>query len=227
MAMVCCDGGDSGWTVLLHRYYYSECFDSIVNIDGVLDWPLKDKKGCWVGLNPWPWPQDLPIKPLAERSVLFGFHGAIGLGTRRWKMCEELKRTADLLPVARGCVSSPGCMPYRDYCKELTEFRIGLNMAWSGTESCLHVKGRVLEYGWAGCCLLENKDSWTKSWFTPGEDYVEYDDKADAANKVRLLNENGRLIAQEIADNLRRKVSEQHNATKFWTRVLDEVGVKI
>jgi hypothetical protein len=223
--MICCDGGDVGWERLLHRYHDGNCFDLMVDIDGVLDWPLKDKPGCFVGLNPWPWPADLPIKALSRRSVDFGFHGALGLGSRRWQMCEELKRTAGLSVHARGCVSDPCTMPYNEYARRISEFKIALNMAWSGMETCLHVKGRVLEYGFAGCCLLENRGSWAKEWFTPGVDYIEYEDAGHAAGLAQeLLADLHR--SQVFADNLRKKVNEQYNAERFWTSVLGKAGIK-
>ena len=222
--MICCDGGDYGWEPLLHRYYDGGCFDCMVNIDGVLGWPLKDKKNCFVGLNPWPWPKDLSIKPLSERSVNFGFHGALGLGSRRWQMCRDLFVTAGLSAHARDCVSSPTCMPYAEYARRISEFKIALNMAWSGLETCLHVKGRVLEYGFAGCCLLENRGSWTREWFEEGEDYWSYTDAADAARWAKVLLDD-LPMAQAVADNLRKKVSEQYSAEKFWSSVVKKVGV--
>ena len=222
---VCLDGGDVGWRLPLLYYAERECFDAHVNIDGVRDWPLAMHKNCAVELAPVAFPTDLPVLPLAGRRVDFGFNGATGEGTRRWKLCKELERTAGLTWLERVCYSKGTCIDYREYCQRLTCMKIALNMAWSGNETVKHVKARVSEAALAGCCLLETAGSCTRDWFEPGHDYVEYESPEDAAAKVRVLL--GDLPrAQVVTDMHRRKVIEQHNPAAFWTRVLSLVGLK-
>jgi spore maturation protein CgeB len=91
---------------------------------------------------------------------------------------------------------------------------------WSGVSEVGQVKGRVLEAGWAGACLLEHADSPTRNWFTPGVDYAVYRDRNEALMAVhQLLYSDRGVTAQRMADNLARRVRAEHSAEIFWGRV--------
>lgn len=219
---VCSDGGDPGWINGLAHYV--DTFSAHVNIDGVKDWPLAGKKNAMVALTPCP-PVEVQVLPLSYRQVDFGYFGSMGVGTKRHALCEELKRTAGLKVWVRKCLSSAAADSYEDYCAHLRCFRISFNTAWSGDEQHTHVKGRVVESGWMGCCLLETAGSKTRDWFTPEVDYWEYEDAAEAAKMVKELLATD--ISQHLADNLRRKAMENHNPRKFWQQACELVGVSI
>ena len=224
---ICSDGGDSGWQKALKHYEKENCFDASINIDGVKDWPASGgNKNAMSALTPCP-PVDPPVlvRPLEDREIAFGYFGSMGIGTKRHQLAEELKRTAGLKTWTRKCLSNPQAATYRTYCQWVSRCRINFNTAWSGDEQHTHVKGRVVESGHLGCCLMETAGSKTRDWFVPGEDYCEYTDAADCAARVKeLLADLPR--AQAMADSLRYKVTTRYNATRFWQQACDMVGVK-
>src|SRR5271165_727395 len=175
---VCSDGGDPGWIKALRYYDARECFDAQVNIDGVKDWPLAGRSNAMVALCPCP-PVNVQVLPLSERPVPFGYTGSMGLGTKRHQLCEQLKVSAGLQVHVRQCLSAKTADPYEEYMRRLASYRISFNTAWSGDEQHTHVKARVSESGWMGCCLLETAGSKTRDWFEPEVDYFEYENAAD------------------------------------------------
>jgi hypothetical protein len=103
---------------------------------------------------------------------------------------------------------------------------MSLNIAWSGTEATLQVKGRVVESALAGCCLLETKGAPTKDWFTPGVDYLEYGDQFEAEQIIRRL-QNEPEATQAMGQALRAKVLNNHTPEKFWNRIFERIGLNV
>ena len=52
-----------------------------------------------------------------------------------------------------------------------------------------HIKGRVLDAGWAGCCLLESAGSPIGDWF-PADSYYIYHDLEEATHLINTLTDN-------------------------------------
>ena len=221
------DGGLPGWESTLYHYDKLQCFDAQVNTDGCLDWPLAGRKCCLSELIPNRYP-DMVTKPLVERSVDFGFSGGTGgPGHPRHEIIEELRRTAGLSFTHRPHFPDkhPGVdavVDYSDYYERMATYKVALNVAHM--PGAKQVKGRVLDAGAAGCCLLENRNSDARHWFVPQEDYLEYESTAGAANQVKWLL-NNLTIAQQMANNLRDKVRKNHAPLVFWGKVLDLVGL--
>lgn len=86
-----------------------------------------------------------------------------------------------------------------------------------------HVKFRVMEAGWAGACLLENKNPITPLWFKPGVHYIEYDDAEHAAQLIRQLDSEPERM-KKIANALHEEVARNHSPRVFWRKALDRIG---
>lgn len=220
MVHFCSDAADYPWHDLLREYHDKGCFSLQVNIDGSNKWP-----GASSGLtmltpvDPLHFPSPLP--PHSARPVVCGFAGNTGGGpnSRRTIILTELleKRAIDMR------VRSPLPFTYEGYCEYLTRCRISLNIAYSGSEQTMQVKGRVIEAAIAGSCVLETKGSPTSEWFEPGRDYLEYESAEEAVDII------GRMpveATQRIADNLRAKIMEKHSPRMFWSTALNRIGVK-
>lgn len=220
MVHFCSDAADYPWHDLLREYHDKGCFSLQVNIDGSSKWP-----GATTGLTlltPVD-PSHFPavISDHKDRSVACGFAGNTGGGpvSRRTMILTELleKRAIDMR------VRSPLPFTYEGYCDYLTHCRISLNIAYSGSEQTMQVKGRVVESAIAGCCVLETKGSPTSEWFEPGVDYLEYESSGQA---VAIINSLTVEETQGFADRLRAKVVDKHLPRMFWSTVMNRIGVK-
>jgi hypothetical protein len=76
-----------------------------------------------------------------------------------------------------------------------------LNVSFTGSGQRHHVKGRVLEAGFAGCALLESEGSLIGNWF-PSDCYVTYKDPRDAADIARDMDDH-------TIERLSRRLSEE------------------
>jgi hypothetical protein len=88
----------------------------------------------------------------------------------------------------------------------------------------MHVKGRIVEAGLAGCCVLDMRGSPTADWFEPGRDYLEYstaDEAADIIERMKLQQ----VECAMMGLRLRRKILDNHTPAHFWRRILDRIGV--
>lgn len=90
----------------------------------------------------------------------------------------------------------------------------------------MQVKGRVIESGLAGACLLENKGAPTDGWFTPGVEYLEYGDQFEAEQIIRRL-ENEPAETQAIGDALRRRILAEHTPKHFWSTIFKRIGFEV
>lgn len=208
------DASDPDWWPLLNQYALHECFDCTVNIDGNPEWPAQEHDLTLLT------PHDprfyLDPRPLVERPIPFGFCGGYASPSRA--------RIINHLIEKRGLVINPRNEQYGhydDYANFMMSCRIIPNVPFSGPDHSMQVKGRVLESGLARCVLLDHEQSAAKRWFTPGVDYVTYSTPESAAEMVDYL-QSIPIRMQEIADNLSRKVRENHSAKQFWDAVFKE-----
>ena len=156
----------------------------------------------------------------AERPYALVFAGNNG-GHIRGALVERLRRCIGFYFKDR----DNDMRSYPAYADFLRNSRVSVNAPFTGSGAARQVKGRVLEAGLAGTCLIEHEASAAKNWFTPHEDYVVYRTKEDAAALAKeLLSDLPR--AQAIALSLQRKVREQHSPEIFWRRIFDAVGLK-
>jgi hypothetical protein len=193
-----------------------------VAIDGSRKWPISDSQmTALTPVDPSTFP---PFRPHAERGIACGYAGnpGSGNGSKRTGMLSALleKKLIDLR------IRSNLPFTYESYCDYLGKCRMSLNIAWSGTEATTQVKGRVIESGLAGACLLETKGAPTSDWFTPGRDYLEYGDQFEAEQIVRRL-ENEPEATQAMGESLRAKVLNNHTPEKFWGRIMERMGINV
>lgn len=216
MVHLCSDAADPPWWPLLREYAAMGCFSLQVAIDGNDNWP-----GAEQGLT-----LLTPVDPAnfqhvpkhTEREIVCGYGGNAGSpgGMRRSILWEVA--THNLLTFRLRDESE-----YEGYCRFLQNCRMSLNAPHTGTEQKMHVKGRVIESGLAGCCLLEVVDSPTNKWFEPGLDYLEYASIDQCRDYVRALSAEE---TERRGERLREKILGAHTPAIFWARVLDRIGLK-
>lgn len=214
----CSDAADQPWWDLLLDYHYAGSFKVQVAIDGNKEWPL-----ALSGLT-----LLTPVehsyfpageRPHAQRNVACGYAGNPGgTGSHRRAILSDLLGTRHIDMRQRSDLP----FTYDGYCEHLMNCRMSLNISYSGTEQAKQVKGRVVESALAGACLLEIKGSPTSDWFTPGEDYFEYESIEDARRLIDELKSQPDLT-QAVAMSLRAKVMRDHAPSVFWGKVMERV----
>ncbi len=220
MVHICSDAGDPPWHDRLAEYHYAGAFALQVAIDGNPNWP-----GAQYGMTALtPINPELfnGMRPHAERPILCGFAGNPGgNGTVRRYLLSEMMLHKSLDVRLR----LEGPETYKACCEYMQECRLTLNTPWTGSGQALHVKGRVLEAGLAGSCLLEFYEAPTNLWFKPNVDYVEFQHAGHAIELVHYFAKNS--AASEIfGRRLREKVLTEHTPIKFWIKVLKRIGVE-
>jgi hypothetical protein len=208
---LCSDATDTPWHPVLQQYANAHCFDVQVSLDGA---------------GP-PAPIDLPMitpvdpTPFAQRGIRdikVGMSGARGDRLR----AETVNFLEDegLLTVRQRVFDNDS---YEDHGRFTARCRILLNGAQTGSGSDrFHIKGRVLEAGWAGCALLENSASPIGSWFPPNC-YLSYDSPQHAADIIR------HTPFEEIearASNLAAAVRELYTAEKIYSTIISETFLR-
>jgi len=223
---ICSDAADPPWWSLLQEYHYAGCFTLQVAIDGSRKWPISDSQmTALTPVDPATFPE---FRPHTERAVACGYAGNAGSGngSKRTGMLEALLAMKPVGKMIDLRIRSNLAHTYESYCDYLTKCRMSLNIAWSGTEAALQVKGRVVESGLAGSCLLETAGAPTKDWFVPGRDYLEYKDQFEAEQIIRRL-ENEPEATQAIGESLRAKVLNEHTPERFWNRIFERIGLNV
>ena len=195
MVHLCGDAGDQGWWNMLELYQQRVCFRVQVSMDGSFETPIAAYENCLIALTPID-PSFFHPRVWAERDVTLGSTSQSGHVTG----IEGLQRHRS--------------DDYQGMCDYYSRCRIITNHAQTGGGRQQHVKGRVVEAGWAGACLLENVGSPTSRWFEPGVDYLEYSDPASAAAEAQ------RSDVEMIAAGFRERVTTEHHPSVFWRDVL-------
>ncbi len=211
---LCFDGAEPVWWQRLQEYYDHGRFALQVNIDGTRTGPIGDR-----GLTLLP-PVDITqySSPAhATRSIPCGFSGGLHAGrediigplVQRWLLSFRERDTV------------AGHELYRAF---LAQCRTGVNDARTGgMTGRLHVKYRASELAAAGCLVLETRGSPLADWFTPGEDYLEYDGVEEAASLIIWAKQNV-AAAEAMAAKARAKVAERQRPEVFWSQVEERLG---
>ena len=218
MVLLSGDLSDPPWWPYLRDFRAAGCFDCIVNFDGNEAWPSGNRDLTM--LTPMSPSFFANQRPLKDRLIPFGFCGGCGSPSRR-EIIDYLVEHAGLQIKPR----EEQYGTYARYARFMLECQLTVNVPHSGSDNAEQVKGRVLEAGLAGTCLLEHEASAARHWFDAGTDYIVYRTKEEAAMIARGLLENVTLM-QETALRLQRKVIENHSPAKFWARVFEAVGVR-
>jgi hypothetical protein len=210
---MCNDAADDPWWDKLIEYDRKACFDVQLSIDGSTHNPIASFTNGLLLLTP---TDDRPFepKPWDERGIRFGFVGGLG-HTQRMDAILTLQAGGGL-----DFRSGPEGRSYDDFARTMCDIRIMPNFPYTGTARYTHVKGRVIEAGLAGCCVLELKGAPTSHWFMPGMDYLEYERPSD----IVALLEDERTPFAEIAERFHRRVVTEHHPRIFWDKVLEKAG---
>lgn len=210
---ICGDGADHPWWPLLEEYDREGCFDVQVSIDGNWETPLSSMNNGLVMLTPID-PRPFVVKPWRDRTVKLGMVGGRG-HTRRYDAVTALEGDG-LLKVWSGLSS------YGELAEKLCDCKAVFNHAATGTGDRLHVKGRVVEAGFAHAALFELAGSPTNLWFTAGLDYLEYD---SATHLRHLLSKVDDHALSMFSSRLFSRMVEEHHPRVFWEKVLAKAGL--
>lgn len=208
---ICGDGGDPPWWPILEEYDRERCFTVQVNIDGSPS-PVSSFRNGLLRLAPM---DPRPFKPLPwnERKHLAMLMGGMG-GGERGEITTALVQK-QLLQWYPG----PG-RPYDDLAAIMCSYKIGFNHPMTGSGTKMHVKGRLVEVGYAGCVLLERYGSPAQNWFFPGIEYLTYNTAGDAA---RLIEVTPDALLQQMAHEFHEHVMKEHSPAAFWGKVFDKM----
>lgn len=213
---ICGDASDEPWWEWLDRYEHAACFDAQVSIDGNPRTPIAGFRNGLVRLtpiDPRPFAQQLAWNNRERKSAFVGGKGH-----------SERAELIDYL-VGHGSADWLAGGSYNEMAAAMGSRRILINSPMNGSGTGDHVKGRVIEAGFARACLLERKNDQTERWFVPGVDYVEYTDREDCLAKITWLQGHD-AKALMIADRLQVRVMQDHHPAVFWTDVFKLAGVK-
>lgn len=211
------DGCDSTWTALLNQYARRDTFTLAVNIDGGMEWPGSER-GLTLLTPVSPHFYANP-PPLHARPIDFGFAGGYASKSRA-DIINHLIAKAGLVIHPR----NERYGSYQGYADFMKSCKIVPNVPFSGSDNATQVKGRVVEAGWASCCLLEHRSAPTDRWFRPEFDYITYSEPEEAAQIASWLVEHPLEIAK-FADRLHKRVVEEHSPSVFWAKVFKAIGL--
>lgn len=200
---ICSDAADRPWHPVLDGYKRLECFDLQVAIDGPADAPVD-----FVTLTPVdPRPFDIDV----VKDIRFGFSGSVGKWNGRSEIVKALEWFSGLIVRHRQIGDN-----YRDHAGFLRRCRILLNVSLTGSGARHHIKGRVLEAGWAGCALLESEGSPIGNWF-PSDCYLTYREPREAAEIVRDIDD---VTIERVARRLSEEVRSRYHPKIIYTEML-------
>ena len=203
---LCSDAADRPWHHVLQGYARHRCFDLQVAIDGAADAPVDFTTLTPVDLRPF---------QIGERKdIRFGFSGSVGRWNGRSEIVKALEWFGGLTVRHRQSGDT-----YPDHVRFLLRCRILLNVSLTGSGQRHHIKGRVLEAGWAGCALLESEGSPIGNWF-PSDCYLTYRNPLEAAEISKNLDE---AEIFSLSRRLKEEVEERFHPKIIYTDMLKRV----
>jgi len=207
---MCDDAADLPWWPQLQMYHDQSCFTVQVNIDGSYETPIAGFDEGLTLLTPTDTRAFSP-RPWQEREIQFCFVGSGGGG--RTEIMSQLR--------GRGLqyYHVDPSRSYESMAALLCNSRFVFNHPLTGTGARSHVKGRVIEAGFAGAALIEFGSSPITSWFQSNEYFT-----ATTADDVdKIVRE---ASGEDVAARLHERVVREHHPRIFWDRVLKKAGVK-
>ena len=185
---------DESWWDTLETYRDNDCFDLCVANTGVHVPSLTDYATLTV-VN------ITPYKMLAgqERTVHCGFPGGYApladFNRTKRSIRKGGKSVENLVLDPRSVVlhslsdlvtlkERRQSILYEEYASFLLKTRLVFNTSRTGSGNHHHVKGRVVEAAFAGCALLEMRESPTKNWFSE-DTYFQYGSVEEARGIIR------------------------------------------
>ncbi len=206
---MCDDAGDPPWWPMLEVYEAEKCFTVQVSIDGAPGTPIDRFENGMLALTPIDWRSFKPV-PWDKKTINLGMVGGLGHASRR-EITESLlyKGILDFRvgPIGRS---------YDEMAEIMCSTKVTYNIGITGSTQSMHVKGRVVEAGFAGSDLLEKAGSPLERWFSRDE-YMMFD-TADEA--VYLMENTSDAELQHMAHRLRSRILREHHPAVFWHNVL-------
>jgi hypothetical protein len=207
---LCSDAGDHPWHPVLDGYRRMQCFDLQVSIDGALHAPVDFATLTPVDTRRFE-------GPAVERDIRCGFSGSVGRWNARSEIILALKWFGGLTVRERDATGD-GYQAHVDFLKRC---RMVINLSFTGTQQRHHIKGRVVEAGWAGACLIEYKSSPIIEWF-PRDCYLMFSDPVDAA---RIIRDTPDEVIERTAANLAREVRNRFTPRRIYGDILERVAL--
>ncbi len=203
MVNFCSDSADMPWHPVLEAYARMKCFDLQVGIDGPAASPVD-----YATLTPVDTRQfDIEV----EKDIRFGFSGSVGNWNGRSEIVKSLMWFGGLEVRHRQSGDT-----YPDHVRFMKRCRIIFNVSMTGSGHRNHIKGRVLEAGWAGCALLESEGSPIGNWF-PSDCYMIYRDPKEAADIARDIDD---ATIDRYARRLSEEVRARYHPKIIYTEIL-------
>lgn len=206
MVNFCSDASDRPWHPVLATFARMKCFDLQVGIDGPNDAPVDLSTLTPVDVRPF----DIDV----AKDIRFGFSGSVG----RWNGRSEIVKSLEWFGGLEVRHRQSGDT-YRDHVRFLKRCQIVLNISLTGSGQRHHIKGRVLEAGWAGCALLESDGSPIGNWF-PSDCYMTYRDPKEAADIVREIDD---ATIDSYAKRLSEEVGARFHPKMIYMDILKRV----
>ena len=206
---ICSDAVDEPWHKTLGVYRQHNCFDLQVSIDGALNAPVDH--ATLTPIDP------TPFAITVDRDIRCGFSGSVGRWNARSEIIKSLVWFAGLQVRDR----KTGENSYEDHAEFMKRCRLLLNISNTGTGLAHHIKGRVVEAGWAGCALLENEGSIIGEWF-PDDCYFTYHDPVHAKHLIDTLTDKE---INDVASRLTEEVQSRYTAKQIYQGIIDCVGI--
>jgi len=202
---LCSDAKDRPWHPVLAGMRTRGCFDLQVSIDGakipeVDHATLTPVDTRYFENGDWP-----------ARDIRCGFSGSVGRWNARSEIVNALEWFGGL--TVRRRENADG---YEEHVRFLKRCAMVLNLSWTGSQQAHHIKGRVLEAGWAGACLLEHRDSPIGEWF-PKDCYLTFDDAKDAASLIKNAPAD---VIRATANRLAAYVREHYTPAKIYGEIV-------
>ena len=206
------DAADRPWHSILCGYRTAKCFDLMVAIDGAKE--ISGLGPIYSTLTPVD-PRPFERRTERGRIIKCGFSGSVGRWNARSEIIQALRWFSNLTVRERA-----GEGTYNDHAAFMGRCQMLLNISHTGTQQSHHIKGRVLEAGWAGCALLENIESPIANWFPEGC-WLPYRDPPDAA---RIIAETSGERIKEVAHNLSDYVRRNYRPEMIYGGILRELN---
>ena len=203
--LLCSDAADQPWHKTIEAYRRHQCFDLYVSLDGARDAPVD-----LATLTP----VDPSVFSARERDIRCGFSGTVGRWNTRSEMVNALMWFGGL--TVRRRAREDGYQEHGDF---LSRCCMLINTSWTGTGQAHHIKGRVLEAGFAGCALLEYADSPIGEWFPQGC-WMPWRTPPEAAEIIASGDEITR-----VAQNLAREVRERFSPRQIYGQILESLNL--
>ena len=203
---LCSDAADKPWHRTLEGYKRKGCFALQVSIDGARDAPVD--YATLTPIDPGPF-----CEPLTK-SIRCGFSGTVGRWNARSEVVLALTWFGGL--TVRDRVKVDG---YENHVDFLKRCQMVLNISNTGSGLAHHIKGRVLEAGWARSALLESAGSPIGEWF-PSDCYITYRNPKEAADIIRDI---GDTEIDKCAARLAHEVRTRFRADMIYDEILRRV----